>query len=174
MIITPLEEGLRADCPAKLNLFLEILGKRPDGFHEVETVMVTVGLFDTLVFKEEQSEHVRLRCFQAGQRSPADQHVEPEEPLPVDARNLVVRAANLLKDRTGVSRGVSIDLHKRIPAAAGLAGGSSDAAATLATLNRLWDLKLSRSELQSLAAELGSDIPFFSCGKSAGSLPGTR
>jgi 4-diphosphocytidyl-2-C-methyl-D-erythritol kinase len=161
MIITPFQEGLRADCPAKLNLFLEILGKRPDGFHEVETVMVTVGLFDTLVFKEEQSEQVRLQCFDAAQRSPADQSSEPEAPLPVDARNLVVRAANLLKDRTGIARGVSIELHKRIPAAAGLAGGSSDAAATLASLNRLWDLKLSRPDLQMIAAELGSDIPFF-------------
>jgi 4-diphosphocytidyl-2-C-methyl-D-erythritol kinase len=161
MIITPFEEGLRADCPAKLNLFLEILGKRPDGFHEVETVMVTVGLFDTLVFKEEQTEHVRLRCFEAGRRSPADQSSELEEPIPADARNLVVRAANLLKDRTGTTRGVSIDLHKRIPAAAGLAGGSSDAAATLASLNRLWDLRLSRTDLQAFAAELGSDIPFF-------------
>lgn len=161
MIITPFQEGLRADCPAKLNLFLEILGKRPDGFHEVETVMVTVGLYDTLVFKEEQSGHVRLQCFDAGRRSPADQSSEPEDPIPVDARNLVVRAANLLKERMGIARGVSIELHKRIPAAAGLAGGSSDAAAALASLNRLWDLKLSRTDLQTLAAELGSDIPFF-------------
>jgi 4-diphosphocytidyl-2-C-methyl-D-erythritol kinase len=160
MIITPFEEGLRADCPAKLNLFLEVLGKRPDGFHELETVMVTVGLFDTLIFKEEQSQGVRLRCFEAARRGFPHQE-SPEEPIPTDERNLVVRAARLLQERTGASRGVSIELHKRIPAAAGLAGGSSDAAATLAVLNKLWDLNLPRSELRTFAAELGSDIPFF-------------
>ena len=161
MLITSIPQGMRIDCPAKLNLFLDIHGKRPDGFHELETVMVTVGLFDTLVFREEKSDCVTLRCLDArGDGNTPDASVATA-PIPTDERNLVVRAANLLKKRAGVSRGVSIDLYKRIPSPAGLAGGSSDAAATLATLNRFWSLGFSSDELISLAAELGSDIPFF-------------
>lgn len=153
--------GVRVEAPAKLNLFLEILGKRSDGFHELETLMATVGLYDTLVFREEPSDCVQLQCRDAGCK-PLD---APREPIPSDERNLVVRAACLLKDRTNCTRGVSVTLTKRIPAAAGLAGGSSDAAATLAALNRLWSLGLPRTELQALAAELGSDVPFFLCGR---------
>ena len=159
MIITPCEQGLRVECPAKLNLFLELHGKRPDGYHALETVMVTVGLFDTLDFRRESTDKVRLACFEAG--PPTDDESPPEESLPTDERNLVVQAANLLRKHAGITEGVNISLHKRIPAQAGLAGGSSDAAATLATLNRLWQLDLPREELQSLAAQLGSDIPFF-------------
>lgn len=157
MKVRPEHGGLRVDAPAKLNLFLEILGKRPDGYHELETLMVTVGLYDTLEFKEEPTDCVRLQCLEAddGPFGPA------REPIPVDDRNLVVRAARLLKTRADVTQGVSVTLTKRIPAAAGLAGGSSDAAATLVALNRLWTLGFSTGELQQLAAELGSDIPFF-------------
>jgi 4-diphosphocytidyl-2-C-methyl-D-erythritol kinase len=134
-------------APAKVNLFLEVLGKRPDGYHEIATLMVTVGLFDTLVLREGPAGAIRLRCTHAGLTDGQD--------------NLVVRAAHLLREHTGCGRGAEIRLIKRIPLAAGLAGGSTDAAATLAGLNRLWRLGLARDELAGLAARLGSDVPFF-------------
>jgi 4-diphosphocytidyl-2-C-methyl-D-erythritol kinase len=134
-------------APAKVNLFLEVLGKRADGYHEIATLLVAVSLHDLLTFKEDASGEVRLTCDRAD--------------LPSGPYNLVVRAALLLQERTGCRRGVAITLRKRIPMAAGLAGGSSDAAATLAGLNRLWRLGLSPVELAGLGAELGSDVPFF-------------
>jgi 4-diphosphocytidyl-2-C-methyl-D-erythritol kinase len=134
-------------APAKVNLFLEVLGKRADSYHEIATLMVAVTLHDLLTFKEDASGEVRLACDRAD--------------LPGGADNLVVRAALLLQQRTGCRRGAAITLRKRIPIAAGLAGGSSDAAATLTGLNRLWRLGLSREELAGLGAELGSDVPFF-------------
>lgn len=152
--------SLVVHTPAKLNLFLEVLAKRPDGYHELETLMVSVGIYDTLSFTEqEDSDEIRLRCFQAGSRG-STRPLQPAE-VPGGRENLAVRAAHLLKDRAGVGRGVRIDLHKRIPVAAGLAGGSSDAAATLAALNRLWGLNLPAGELQELASQLGSDVSFF-------------
>jgi 4-diphosphocytidyl-2-C-methyl-D-erythritol kinase len=133
-------------APAKVNLFLEVLAKRPDGYHDIATLMVAVSLFDTLEFKEDPSGEIRL----------VSDHLD----LPSGPENLVYRAADLLRRRRGY-RGVSIRLRKRIPLAAGLAGGSSDAAATLAGLNRLWRLGLSTTELAALGAELGSDVAFF-------------
>jgi 4-diphosphocytidyl-2-C-methyl-D-erythritol kinase len=134
-------------APAKVNLYLEVLAKRPDGYHEIQTLMVAVGLYDTLEFTEDASGEVRLTCDR------------PE--LSTGPDNLIVRAANLLRERTGCSSGVAIRLWKRIPMAAGLAGGSTDCAATLAGLNRLWRLGLAREELAKLGGELGSDVPFF-------------
>jgi 4-diphosphocytidyl-2-C-methyl-D-erythritol kinase len=134
-------------APAKVNLFLEVLAKRPDGYHDVATLLVAVSLYDTLEFKEDSSGDVRLHC------------AHPE--LTTGPENLVCRAAALLRQRTGCTRGVAIRLVKRIPLAAGLAGGSTDAAATLAGLNRLWRLGLCRDELAGLGAELGSDVAFF-------------
>jgi len=156
---------LVVQAPAKLNLFLEILGKRADGYHELETLMVTVGIYDTLSFTEEVSEEVRLRMIDAGRRS-APGHAGAET-IPAGTDNLAVRAALLLREFAGVKRGVRITLWKRIPAAAGLAGGSSDAAATLVALNRLWKLHLADRELHGLAARLGSDVAFFIGGQSA-------
>ncbi|MDG2388593.1 MAG: 4-(cytidine 5'-diphospho)-2-C-methyl-D-erythritol kinase [Planctomycetaceae bacterium] len=153
------EFGWRVETPAKLNLFLEITGKRPDGFHDIETVMTTVGLFDTLVFREVTTESISLHCL-AADDLPESPSVNVDD-IPTDDSNLVMKAANLLKKHAGNRQGVEISLHKRIPAEAGLAGGSSDAAATFAALNQLWNLNLPQSELQDLAAELGSDIPFF-------------
>ena len=153
------QRSLVVETPAKLNLFLEILAKRADGFHELETLMVSVGLYDTLSFSEEASGRIRLSCFAAGSKCGAK--LRAADKLPSDGNNLVVRAAQLLRDHTGVSYGVRIELQKRIPAAAGLAGGSSDAAATLMALNRFWNLDLSRDTLSELASQLGSDIPFF-------------
>src|SRR5437667_2173163 len=106
-----------AQAPAKVNLFLEVLGKRADGYHEIATLMVAVGLYDTLEFRDEPAGRVLLAC----------DHTE----LSTGSDNLVCRAAALLRQRTGCARGASIRLTKRIPLAAGLAGGSSDAAAEL-------------------------------------------
>lgn len=153
------------DTPAKLNLFLEVLGKREDGFHEIETLMVSISLYDTLSFTEGESPEVRLEVRSAGW---AGAHAETDsEPIPDGEENLCVRAARLLQQAAGVDRGVHIVLRKRIPAASGLAGGSSDAAATLVALNRLWSLGLSTEELIELAARLGSDVGFFVSNRSA-------
>jgi 4-diphosphocytidyl-2-C-methyl-D-erythritol kinase len=146
------------DAPAKLNLYLEVLGKRSDGFHDLETVMVTVDLYDTLSFKEVKEDAIRLRCINAGCRGTVTRR---SLELPSGRDNLVVQAASLLKQKTGTPRGAEIRLWKRIPSAAGLAGGSSDAASTLFALNRLWDIGLSRDDLVELASQIGSDVPFF-------------
>jgi 4-diphosphocytidyl-2-C-methyl-D-erythritol kinase len=134
-------------APAKVNLFLEVLAKRPDGYHEIATLMVAVSLYDTLEFKEDSSGAIRLHCN------------APE--LTTGPDNLVVKAAALLRQRTGCTRGADIRLIKRIPMAAGLAGGSTDCAAALTGLNRLWRLGLADDELARLGGELGSDVPFF-------------
>jgi 4-diphosphocytidyl-2-C-methyl-D-erythritol kinase len=134
-------------APAKVNLFLEVLAKRADGYHEIATLMVAVNLYDTLKFKEEASGEIRVDCD------------HPQ--LSTGPDNLVSRAATLLKARTGCRRGARIRLSKRIPLAAGLAGGSTDAAATLDGLNRLWDLGLTKEELATLGSEVGSDVAFF-------------
>lgn len=132
-------------APAKVNLFLEVLGKRPDGYHEIATLMVAIRLYDTLVFREAAG--LSLQCS--------------DKNLSAGPDNLVLKAATLLKDRTGCKMGASIRLTKRIPMAAGLAGGSTDAAATLLGLNRLWQTGLSDDDLAKLSSEIGSDIPFF-------------
>jgi 4-diphosphocytidyl-2-C-methyl-D-erythritol kinase len=134
-------------APAKVNLFLEVLAKRPDGYHDIETLMVAVNLFDTLKFREDSSGDIRLTCNR--------------RELSTGQDNLVVRAAALLKRQTGCEKGARIRLTKRIPLAAGLAGGSSDAAATLIGLNQLWKLHRTREQLMSLAMGLGSDVAFF-------------
>jgi 4-diphosphocytidyl-2-C-methyl-D-erythritol kinase len=134
-------------APAKVNLHLEILGKRPDGYHALETLMVAINLYDTLVFAEDASGQLSLLCNR------------PE--VPTGPANLAIRAAELLRKTTACSRGAKIRLVKRIPLAAGLAGGSTDAAAALAGLNRLWNLGLADGALQEMSAQLGSDVPFF-------------
>ena len=134
-------------APAKVNLYLEVLAKRADGYHEIETLMAAVSLYDTLEFKEETSGEIRFDCDHPN--------------LTTGPENLVVRAVHLLRQRTGCQRGVHIRLAKRIPLAAGLAGGSTDAAATLIGLNRLWRLGLRQPELAQLGTELGSDVAFF-------------
>jgi 4-diphosphocytidyl-2-C-methyl-D-erythritol kinase len=152
-------QSLVVQSPAKLNLFLEVLGVRSDGFHELETLMVTVGIFDTLSFTEEVSGRIRLRCSGAAAVALADFDSSSADNTGGD--NLVVKAAHLLRKHSGTDRGVRIKLFKRIPLESGLAGGSSNAAATLMALNRLWRLDLPAAELQQLAAQLGSDVGFF-------------
>lgn len=133
-------------APAKINLLLDVLRKRDDGFHEVEMIMTMVDLSDRLEMEELPRDQIILSS-QAGF-------------IPLDEKNLAFQAARLIKDRYDVRRGVYIHLDKNIPVAAGLAGGSSDAAAALRGLNRLWELQLSIGELEELGAELGSDVPF--------------
>ena len=142
------------DClaPAKLNLFLHITGRRPDGYHTLQTVFQLLDWGDTL--------HFTLRDDGLVTRSTEIADVPPEH-------DLTVRAANLLKAHTGSPEGVDIEIEKRLPMGAGLGGGSSDAATTLLALNRLWKLKLPRLELQALALKLGADVPFFVFGKNA-------
>ncbi|KHE71579.1 4-(cytidine 5'-diphospho)-2-C-methyl-D-erythritol kinase [Halobacillus sp. BBL2006] len=133
-------------APAKINLSLDVLYKREDGFHEVEMVMTTVDLAD----------RIELNLLRDGTI-----RVESESRfVPNDERNLAYRAAKLMKDRFRVKQGVRIFIEKNIPVAAGLAGGSSDAAAVLRGVNRLWELNLSMDELAKLGAEIGSDVSF--------------
>jgi 4-diphosphocytidyl-2-C-methyl-D-erythritol kinase len=135
---------LTITAPAKINLVLEVLGKRPDNFHEIRSIVQAVTLSDYLGFKHD--EKISLKGDRPG--------------VP-DADNLVYRAAVLLKQRTGYAKGVRIFLEKYIPVAGGLGGGSSDAAATILALNKLWELNLGNSEMTAIAAELGSDVAFF-------------
>jgi 4-diphosphocytidyl-2-C-methyl-D-erythritol kinase len=130
----------------KVNLLLNILGKRADGFHELETVMHPVNLCDALSFHREGST-IQFTCS-----DPA---------LPADSTNLVVRAAAAFLKTAGVEDGISIHLKKRIPVAAGLGGGSGNAAATLLALNELFGHPLEKDSLSQMAAALGSDVPFF-------------
>jgi 4-diphosphocytidyl-2-C-methyl-D-erythritol kinase len=140
-------------APAKINLHLEILGLRPDNFHELAMVMQSVELADLVEVQDTTDGRIILHCD------------VPE--VPQDQTNLAYRAADLLRQRCGRQEGVAITLHKRIPMAAGLAGGSGNAAAVLVGLNLLWDLKLTVAELQSIGAELGSDVPFCISGGTA-------
>jgi len=131
-------------APAKLNLVLEVLSRRRDGYHEILSLMQTIDLCDELTF--EAADEICLECT---------------EPSLQGMDNLVLRAALLLKEVTGFNNGVKIKLKKRIPWGVGLGGGSSDAAVTLVTLNQLWGLNLDMAELTKLAIQLGSDVPFF-------------
>jgi 4-diphosphocytidyl-2-C-methyl-D-erythritol kinase len=140
-------------APAKVNFGLRILGKRPDGYHAIETVLQMLDLYDWLTVHANQAGTIQLTCTPAV--------------LPTDDANLIVRAAKLLQHVCGVRQGADITLDKRIPIAAGLGGGSSDAAAALLALDRVWRLRCPRSTLHDLAAQLGSDVPFFLHGPTA-------
>jgi len=140
-------------APAKINLLLDVLHKREDGYHEVEMIMTMVDLADRLEMEELPRDTIIISS-QAGY-------------IPLDEKNLAFQAAKLIKNRYDVKQGVYIHLDKKIPVAAGLAGGSSDAAATLRGLNRLWKLNIPDHELQELGAELGSDVPFCVTGGTA-------
>lgn len=140
-------------APAKINLLLDVLRKRDDGYHEVEMIMTMVDLADRLEMEELPRDTIIISS-QVGY-------------IPLDEKNLAFQAAKLIKERYDVRKGVYIHLDKKIPVAAGLAGGSSDAAATLRGLNRLWGLGISQDELCDLGAELGSDVPFCVKGETA-------
>jgi 4-diphosphocytidyl-2-C-methyl-D-erythritol kinase len=132
---------------AKINLGLEVLGRRPDGYHEIRTLMQSIALADRIEFTLLAGRRLRLVC--------------PDGTLPEGEGNLAFRAAVLLRDHRRVRQGARIVLHKRIPIGAGLGGGSSDAAATLVGLNRIWKLRLPVETLAELGARLGADVPFF-------------
>jgi len=134
-------------APAKINLSLRILCKRPDGFHELETLMVPIGLSDEIEIVHAPVHGISLSCN------------DPE--IPTDSGNLCVKAVELFREETGIAHGISISLMKRIPHGAGLGGGSSDAATVLKGINTLFDEPLVTEELALLAASLGSDVPFF-------------
>lgn len=140
--------------PSKVNLFLEVAGKRDDGFHELETVMLRTNFCDDMRFRCRRDDQVMLRL---SRQSCSSVH----EFFPLDNSNLIAKAAHALNEYTGLKRGVDVLVNKMIPAEAGLAGGSGNAATTLLALNKLWQLDLDRSCLHTIAASLGSDINFF-------------
>lgn len=133
-------------APAKINLTLDVLHKRPDGFHEVEMIMTTVDLADRVWIRPSNDGQINMKVS--------------ERFVPNDRKNLAYQAADLLRRKYGIRDGVEITLDKKIPVAAGLAGGSSDAAATLRGLNRLWKLQLSADELADIGSKIGSDVSF--------------
>lgn len=156
-MLSPMHQ-LEILAPAKVNLYLGVLGKRTDGYHEIVSVMQKLDLTDRLLLSRE-GRGVTLHC--------------PASPLPEDHDNLCWKAARAFFDRTGLPDTVRITLHKRIPVAAGLGGGSSDAAAVLLGLNRLCAAGLSEAALLTMAAPLGADVPFFVSGHHAALATGT-
>ena len=145
-------QGISCPAPAKLNLFLHIVGRRPDGYHLLQTLFRFIDLHDTL--------HFSLREDGAVRRANAVEGVAEDQ-------DLCVRAARLLQSETGCTLGVDISVEKHIPMGGGLGGGSSDAATTLIALNRLWSLGLSRKRLMQLGLRLGADVPVFVFGENA-------
>jgi 4-diphosphocytidyl-2-C-methyl-D-erythritol kinase len=145
---------MQAFAPAKINLSFEIKGRREDGFHEIETLMAPISLADRLIIERSQATNgIQFSC--------------DDSSLPGGDDNLVVRAARLFQQRTQSREGIEIVLEKKIPHGAGLGGGSSDAATTLLGLNELFETRLEQKELFALAAQIGSDVPFFILGSTA-------
>ena len=138
--------GLTIKAPAKINLFLKVLNRRPDGYHEIESLMQKIDLCDILHLSR-HGEDISLSC--------------PETTLPEDQGNIIYRAAQAFFSATGIKAGIKIILEKKIPIAAGLGGGSSDAAAVVIGLNKLFSSNLGREELLEIASPLGADVPFF-------------
>jgi len=138
-------------APAKLNLFLHVIGRRADGYHLLQSVFMLIDWCDTLHFERRSDGQIQRRDLGAA--------------LPED--DLIVRAARLLQHASGTALGADIAIDKRIPAQAGMGGGSSDAASTLLALNRLWQLNLPRPQLEQLGLQLGADVPFFLRGHNA-------
>lgn len=143
---------IRRKSYAKINLFLKVLGKRDDGYHDIVTLMQRISLCDEMTFSRKGSDIV-VKC--------------PGNDLPEDEGNIIFRAAEALFSRTRQKRGVEITVTKKIPIAAGLGGGSSNAATTLTTLNEMMELNLEREELMEIGAKLGADVPFFVLEKTA-------
>ncbi|MFH1374882.1 MAG: 4-(cytidine 5'-diphospho)-2-C-methyl-D-erythritol kinase [bacterium] len=146
--------SVTVDTPAKVNLFLQILQRRPDGYHDINSLFQAVTLFDTLNFSVTASDGVTIR-------------LQPGIELPVDASNLITKAYHLIRERFRLSRGLQVVLRKMIPVSAGLGGGSADAAAVILACNQLFDLGLSCREMARLGLNIGSDIPFFFAGGQA-------
>jgi 4-diphosphocytidyl-2-C-methyl-D-erythritol kinase len=147
--IDPIPGGIRVRAPGKINLFLEVRGRRPDGYHEIETVMAPVSLADDLLCRRSRELRVRGDLADLGEE------------------NLVVRAVRAAQNYCGTRRGMDATLKKRIPVGAGLGGGSADAAAAIAAFDRVHRLGLNPEDLSKIGASVGSDIPFFFCGTAA-------
>ena len=135
------------DAPAKINLYLKVLSKRDDGYHEIETVFERLALFDKITLRSLKNNEIKVSCDNLG--------------VPTGKNGLAYRAAGLLKSKFGITKGIGVKIVKRIPIAAGLGGGSSDTACILTGLNRLWKLGLGTDELSGLGKRLGADVPFF-------------
>lgn len=154
MICKPPSRTIVGHAPAKLNLFFEIFGKRPDGYHDVCSLCCPISLFDTIYFETQESPEIEF-CCESGYpgREISD--------IPTNAGNLVVKAIELLRKHRNVTGGCRIRLIKRIPSQAGLGGGSSDAATAIRLANQAWQLQLSQEEMIAIGAQLGSDVPLF-------------
>lgn len=140
-------------APAKINLALDVLNKRSDGYHDLHMVMTTVDLFDRLQFDKLKEDKIEILC---------------DKPyIPTDERNLVYKTAMLIKEKYNIKDGLKITIYKNIPVSAGLAGGSSDAAATIRALNKLFKLNMDFKEMINIGQKIGSDIPFCIYGKTA-------
>ena len=143
-----MQGAMQVFAPAKINLSLKILGRRDDGFHELQTLIAPISLYDELrIDKERPGNGIKFRCD------------DPSVPQGDD--NLAVRAAKAFFETTKIEPAISIELYKKIPHGAGLGGGSSDAASVLLALNELFEAKLSREALTEIAEPIGSDVPFF-------------
>ena len=153
-------QPLILSSPAKLNIFLEVLGKRSDGYHELETIMVRTRFCDQLTFERTNSADITMRVSDATS-------AEMRATMPLDESNLVVKSALALQRATGASFGAHIILHKRVPPESGLGGGSSNAATTLLGCRQLWNVDISDAQMHSIAASLGSDINFLLSGAGA-------
>ena len=147
-------------CPAKLNVFLEVRSKRPDGFHELETVMLRTSLADQLTMIPESGSMLTLRFSDATPDA-------LRTGVPLDERNLILKAAHAFRQRYSIQTGASFILHKCIPPESGLAGGSSNAASTLIACRQLWRPEIPDAELHEIAASLGSDLNFLLSGHRA-------
>ena len=137
---------IRVRAHAKINLYLDVVGKREDGYHNLETIFHSIELHDDVIIREQETKGIKVHC-----EHPA---------VPRDSRNLAYRAANLLGDTVGGIGGLAIEIHKRIPVAAGLAGGSANAAAVLHGVNELFGLGFTQETLMQFGAQLGADVPF--------------
>lgn len=161
--------NLVRQSPGKINLFLEVMKRRPDGYHELETVMARISLTDTLSFSDRNDGVIQLTL--SGFAGPLAQAARATKTNPLEfpsgESNLITRAARALQRHTGCRHGASIHICKRIPGQAGLGGGSGNAATTLLSLNQLWNLNVPPSELHQIAATLGSDVNFLLCGSRA-------
>jgi 4-diphosphocytidyl-2-C-methyl-D-erythritol kinase len=140
-------KALKCNSYAKLNLYLEVLNKRKDGFHNIRTIFERISLCDKIFLKSRPDGKIRI--------------TSPSKEIPKDKTNLAFKSAKILKSALNIKEGVEIKIIKNIPVSAGLGGGSSNAAATLLGLNKLWGLNLSKKRLVSFAKEIGSDVPFF-------------
>jgi len=144
---------LRLRANAKINLFLEVLDKKPDGYHNIETIFQSIDLHDILTFRETRPGVIKLNS--------------DNKEMPLDSSNLVYKASDLLLKESGKNYGVEIHINKMIPLGAGLAGGSTDASATLIGLNELWSLGYTLDDLLKLGSKLGADVPFCLIGGTA-------